>query len=87
MCRSSLLSVQRDKKKAIQSRSAVRVYCPNPEGAHLLEFGGMSSKQKKSQWTSGSSRNFKLLHQSLTISEINFKKQTILVIKIGTVFT
>ena len=66
----------------------MRVYFRNPEGAHFLEFGGiMSSKQKKSQWTSGSSRNFKLLHQSLTISEINFKKQTILVIKIGTVFT
>jgi transcription initiation factor TFIID subunit 2 len=40
----------------------------------------MSSKQNKksSQWTSGSNRNFKLLHQSLTISEINFKKQTII---------
>ena len=41
----------------------------------------MSSKQNKksSQWTSGSNRNFKLVHQSLTISEINFKKQTIIV--------
>ena len=35
------------------------------------------SKQKKSQSSSG--RTFKLIHQSLIISDVNFRKQTIIV--------
>jgi len=35
------------------------------------------SKQKKGQSSSG--RTFKLIHQSLTISDVNFRKQTIIV--------
>ena len=50
-------------------RALIRIH---PSGENM-------SKQKKGQWTSGSSRTFKLLHQSLTISDINFKKQTIFV--------
>lgn len=35
------------------------------------------SKQKKGQSSSG--RTFKLIHQNLTISDVNFRKQTIIV--------
>jgi len=39
------------------------------------------SKQKKPQIFQGSNsfRNFKLIHQSLSITDVNFKKQTLTV--------